>query len=282
MQTFDLLLLFTKMIGVETKRCPADGCGRWFTRKYVDDRRVGIYMRDCWYCSSSCFRRAAEQRFSQLLSSGITSASHMPRMPLGLLLISRGVVSSDQLQLAAVEQKKTGKDLGEVLVSLGSLSAKQLASARAAQWDCPVFAVPKGSVTNPIRIPRTILEGHSMVPLHYAAATNSLLVGFVQSVEYGPLYTIERITGCKTQACFVTQEEFRSQMERRAIASGDDPALTELVFRGIESPLELSRIVANYGSKFRAEEATIDICREHLWARLTNGAKAVDLLFKIS
>jgi len=71
-------------------------------------------------------------------------------------------------------------------------------------------------------------------------------------------------------------------MEQRAQVSSEDPMLNELVFSNIKRPAELARILADYGLHFKANEAKIDICREHLWARLKNGTRAVDLLFRIA
>jgi hypothetical protein len=282
MQLIDLIHLAVKMARIRTMTCPARGCGRWLTVKHIGDRRVGTWMGDCWYCSSDCFRKAAEKRFSELLSAGVIKADHVTRMPIGLLLIRRGLVSNTLLQQAAVEHKETGADVGDLLVRYGSLSEKQLTSVRAAQWGCPIFSVPKGPVMSEIKIPQALVESHSMIPLHYVAATNRLLMGFVQGIEYGPLYAIEQMTGCKTQPCFVTPEDFRIQMEQRAQVSSDYPVLTELVFKDVERPAELARILADYGLHFKANEVKIDICREHLWARLKSGPRAIDLLFRIA
>ena len=54
-----------------------------------------------------------------------------------------------------------------------------------------------------------------MIPVHYVATTNLLLVGFVHSVEYGLLYAIEQITGCETKPCFVTPSDFQMQMHHQ-------------------------------------------------------------------
>lgn len=41
------------------------------------------------------------------------------KLPLGKLLIQKGVISDDQLRIALIEQKRTGEPLGKLLVSLG-------------------------------------------------------------------------------------------------------------------------------------------------------------------
>ena len=42
-----------------------------------------------------------------------------PKLPLGSLLIQKGVISEDQLRIALIEQKRTGEPLGKLLISLG-------------------------------------------------------------------------------------------------------------------------------------------------------------------
>ena len=76
------------------------------------------------------------------------------------------------------------------------------------------------AVRTEINIPSTLIQIYSMIPVHYVAATNLLLVGFVHGIEYGLLYAIEQITGCKTKPCFVTPSDFQIQMQhiKRSIA----------------------------------------------------------------
>jgi hypothetical protein len=133
-----------------------------------------------------------------------------------------------------------------------------------------------------IHIPQTLMQFYSMIPLHYAATTNLLLVGFVRGVEYGLLYAIEKMTGCKTQPCFVTPSDFRLQMQQRQrmeMNSGGK-SLREVKFESVHSSAEMARILTSYGAQMEAEEAIIEKCREYLWARLKCGPKDVDLLFK--
>ena len=48
------------------------------------------------------------------------------RRPLGELLVSRGLISEQELELALDEHRRTGKRLGEVLVELGLISGPEL------------------------------------------------------------------------------------------------------------------------------------------------------------
>ena len=49
-------------------------------------------------------------------------------LPLGELLVERGLLSKRQLELALVEQRRTGRRIGEVLVGFGYVSEQALAT----------------------------------------------------------------------------------------------------------------------------------------------------------
>ncbi|MDO9068281.1 MAG: secretion system protein E, partial [Deltaproteobacteria bacterium] len=41
------------------------------------------------------------------------------KLPLGRLLVEKGVISDDQLRIALLEQKRTGDPLGKLFINLG-------------------------------------------------------------------------------------------------------------------------------------------------------------------
>jgi len=257
-------------------------CDRSMTLRHFSARKAGIRMHGHWYCSSSCFASAVEKKLSELAAWGPEPVNRLERMPLGLMLVSRGLLSSTEFKEAMGEQKEAGVEIGELLVRRGSVSEKQITAVRATQWGCPVFAAQRSPMQSKINIPSTFMRLYSMIPLHYVAATNLLLVGFVHNVEYGLLYAIEMMTGCKTQPCFVTPSDFETQMqeiEQAKERSGDSTA-NELEFESIHSSAEMARILSNYGAHLEADEAILEKCKEYLWARLKCGPRDVDLLFK--
>jgi Type II secretion system (T2SS), protein E, N-terminal domain len=260
---------------VITTKCKK--CNRSLALRHLSAHKAGIRMQDAWYCSSLCFTSAAEQEILRLLTSGTVLVNHISRMPLGLILINRGLLTIDQLREATSEQKE-GDEIGELLVRLGLLTEKQVTATRATQWGCPVFAVPDHAAPVAINIPLALLQIYLMVPVHYVAATNLLLVGFVHRVEYGLLYAIEQMTGCKTRPCFVTPSDFRVQMQQRQQLQ--EPLLKEMIFERIQTPAEMARILCSSSIEIEADEASFGKCKEYLWARLKSDSEAVDLLFK--
>ena len=265
---------------VVVSRC--ESCQKMLALRHLSARKAGIRMHDSWFCSSRCFRLAAEQEVVRLLKPARRPAAHVERMPLGLDLVGHGLLTIEQLKKATDEQKITGGEIGELIVRQGSVTEKQVTAIRAAEWGCPVFSVPKQATPIRIHIPTTFMRLHSMIPVHYVARTNLLLVGFVHSVEYELLYAIEQMTGCETKPCFLTPTDFQIQMRNREEVLGEvnDNPRREITVENVQSPAEIARIFCTSGVEIEAEEAFIVRCREYLWGRLKSGANTVDLLFK--
>lgn len=257
-------------------------CDRSLALPHSTARKIGIKMHENWYCSSRCFSEAAESEFASLMVSRPQRSRRLARMPLGLLMVRYGLLNSTQFKEARDKHREAGEEIGEFLVRYGSVSEKQVTAVRALQWGCPVFAVPECGMPTEIHIPATLVRLYSIIPLHYVASTNLLLVGFVHGVEYGLLYAIERITGCKTEACFVTPSDYQIQVQHleQVNAQCEDETPTEIKFETVQSSSEMARILCSYSIQLEADEAMIGRCREYLWARLKCGDKKVDLLFK--
>src|SRR5438034_5694222 len=78
-------------------RCSADPCpnrGRlwpsWLRLEH------GLYFEGRWYCEPSCLEPVLEFRVRHLLSGFLSHKRKNHRVPLGLLLVQRGVISADQ------------------------------------------------------------------------------------------------------------------------------------------------------------------------------------------
>jgi hypothetical protein len=265
---------------VFTSRC--ESCHRSLALRHLTAQKAGITMLGCWYCSSNCLKAAAEKKFSDLLSTGQEQVNHVARMPLGLILIGRNLVTAEQLREATEEQKEAGGEIGEILARHGSVSEKQVTGVRAVQWSCPVFSVPKHPIQTAIQIPSVLVQLYSAIPLHYVPSTKRLFVGFVHGIEYGLLYAIEQMTGCNTQPCFVTPSDFDIQMQLREqmLSMCGDTTPKELTFESIQTPAEMAQILCRHGVDIEADEVIVSRCREYVWARLKYGAKAVDLFFR--
>jgi len=258
-----------------------ESCRRSTSLRNHSIHKAGIRMREGWYCSSGCFTSAAQTKLMELLPTRFENRDHVVRMPLGLSLIRRGVLTQAQFIEMTGRQRETGDEIGDVLVRSGTLSEKTITEARAHLWNCPVFAVPKHVSQTEIRIPSSLLNLYSAIPLHYVAATKLLLVGFVYGVEYALLYAIEQMTGARTQACFVTPSDFDTHIQQIARNRLEDSSSKVVNINSAQTPSEMAHTLCRFSIDFEADKVQIVRCQEHVWARLNCDSKNLDVLFKV-
>jgi hypothetical protein len=198
-------------------------------------------------------------------------------MPLGLLLLSRGILTSEQLVLALDKQKTEGTNLGEAVQTLGFATSEQVTSAVAAQWSCPVFTLTGRLVSPSIYVPRRLLEQYEMLPVHFVETDRRLTIGFVSRVQYQILSTIESITGCDAMPCFITAQDYRRHLQASAFLTREN----EIIFDRPMPTTEIARMSRNYVSQLGAKETRFGMCRDYLWMRIWSRQQETDLLFRV-
>jgi len=242
----------------------------------VPQNRVGIRVGDHWYCGVDCFAEAAFLRFSALREGRVIEMPHNPRLSIGLVLLSKGSLTDDQLRYAIAESQQRGEELELTLTRLGLANEKQLAFARAAQWGCPVLG--QEGVREPIEadIPAILLRSWCAVPLHYSQNGRKLLMGFVYRVEHRLLLALEQVTGCRAEPCFITPTEFEEQMARLTAVPDCDVVVEEEP----QTPKQMANTVAQLAMEAVARKAIFVECRDYLWTRLSGSRRTVDVLFR--
>ena len=103
-------------------------------------------------------------------------------MPLGEWLASRGLITRDQLVIALTEQKKTGKLLGELFVTLGFVSAAAMREAIAEKTGTESVELPEGTADAYAlaHVPRELARRFTLFPLAYDAASRTLTLAMAQ------------------------------------------------------------------------------------------------------
>ncbi len=256
--------------------CGCEGCNVSILRRPLTGRKTGIRLGKDWYCSEECFGRAVEVRIRQLQESACKEIPQPEsRLPLGLLLLSRGCISQAQLQLAHKRQSERGGALGDILCELNFATEQEVMAAAATQWGRPVFT-PKSRIREvQTRVPGAWMELYSMAPVYYAVATNKLFVGFVYRIEHDVLRTIEEVTSCITVPCFITARDCRQAI--RDLASMNNG--TDVTFDQVSSVPEIANIIRSYAFQIGSDQARIGICRDYVWARLIRDDCPTDLVF---
>jgi hypothetical protein len=126
-------------------------------------------------------------------------------------------------------------------------------------------------------LPLTLMKGFSAVPLHYSSRAKRLVVGFVYRVEHGLLHSLERVTGCKAEPCFITPTELHYQIERLEAARES----REVILDNSMTAAEVANVVGGLALDIRARDVSLSRCRDDVWMRLSGKRQMTDVLFRV-
>jgi len=167
-----------------------------------------------WACSLACMQeivQAAILREAVEADSSISQkAVHQHRVPLGLVLLSRGSITQDQLRKGLEAQKSSGTGrLGEWLVRQKAVDEEQVARALSAQWNCPVLpCTPHDPVAMAFILPRLLIDSFGIAPLRIAGR-ELLYVAFEDRIDRSVVLAVERMLGIRVEAGVLLDSEFR-------------------------------------------------------------------------
>jgi hypothetical protein len=256
--------------------CESGECqkGRDLWRRILK-RTVPLRFHGSNYCFPDCFEREL-RRCLQRLSLPSSAPRMAPRrLPIGLLMLSRGVVSSEQLHQALQRQKQAGvRRIGEWLSEMSFAREPDVAAALAMQWSCPLIRkLPP--VTDKCGLPTYLSCAFRMVPFHFSSATRSLHIAFADEIAYHVLVAIERMLELKTEASLTTRLELDAALAR--MEESKRPA--EKVFEDVRGLEEIVRVVSGYAGGLRASEVRVVTCGDFFWVRMLGSAVSTDLIF---
>jgi len=239
-------------------------------------RSDGLRFEGRWYCGANCFRDAFEYRIRRLSAEHLgpqQKARH--RMPIGLILLSRGIVRHDQLLTAMQQQRATGELFGRVLLRLGFASEDQIVAAIASQWGSPVYPVERSSECHHM-IPQLLQEQHLMTPIHWVSAARDLYVAFTRAVNHSLLYSIESMLECHTIPCFIKDSSLTERLRNAASTTPE----SEISIETRATTQEMCGSVVSYAQQVGAEEIRLLACDTHFWIRIQTDHRHFDLLFR--
>jgi hypothetical protein len=164
-----------------------------------------------WACSSACMQamvKAAVLREMAETSQG--PSVHQHRVPIGLLLLSQGHITQEQLRRALVAQKESGSGrLGEWLIKQKAVDEDRVTRALGAQWNCPVLSADSHDpAAMAAMLPRLLVDSFGMLPLRLAGR-RLLYVAFEDRIDRCMTLAMERMSGLQVEAGLLRGSEFR-------------------------------------------------------------------------
>ncbi len=239
----------------------------------------GMRLQGHWYCSPDCFEHAANEALLRLLPApeGVHKKSH--RIPIGLLLLSRGMINDAQLKQALVLQRETGNGrIGKFLQEIQAVSEHDITAGLAAQWGCPVYPLDRARefLQCASLLPLTLLETGRMLPVHHLRLQQTLYLAFVEGIDHSALYAVEQMLHLRTIPCIVSESALREAFEALHRA-GDVPTT---VFDGPIEPQEMARTTRSYAWQVGAHDVWMVRSGRFLWIRLQALEGCKDILFQ--
>jgi Type II secretion system (T2SS), protein E, N-terminal domain len=260
-------------------KCANPNCARKSLLQTFAHRHHGMNVDGHWYCGPDCFEHAIKGKIGELMTSqGKPAKARSSRVPIGLLLLQRGVLTADQLRVALERHRLSEMNFGDVVQELGFATPEQVTAAVAAQWSCPVFPLGDRRLELGVRIPRQFLELYGMLPVHYGELERRLLIGFVSGVQHQVLYTIGHMTSCVVAPCFITAREYELHLHSPSTPFVRDD---ELLFDKIVDSAEMAHITRSYVVQLAADRVRLGKCRDYIWTRIAGRKREMDLLFRV-
>jgi hypothetical protein len=232
------------------------------------------------YCGFDCFEQGAVTAIAKLLPAAARRSLPGHRIPLGLLMLSRGLVNHATLKEALRAQREAGAGkVGEWLCRLGAVNEDQVTATLGVQWGCPVFPLERhpGFVECARLVPLPIVESVRMVVVHYLPVSRHLYVAFAEGVDHTALYALEQIFRCRTEPSLTSDSAFRRALDalRRV------PPAPEQRVPGLQDPLEMARLLRRHAAEMEAQDVRMASCAKFIWARLESATQIQNLLFEV-
>lgn len=134
--------------------------------------------------------------------------------PLGEILIEKGLLTSQQLEVAAEESKKTGERLGSVLVKRGLVSQKALGKVLEAQVGISYVHLADEVIDPKVvrMLPEPFIRRHKALPIR--RENNSLTVVMQHPINLLVVDEIKLMTGMKVSPLISTDREIAEEINR--------------------------------------------------------------------
>lgn len=239
----------------------------------------GVFLHNRWLCSPGCLDQVLKELLSPLIeSTRAKRGSKAHRFPLGLVMLSLGLISNESLQSALQAQRETGKGrVGDWLRRQGAVTETEITRALAMQWALPVFPLDKrdDNLSCARLVPFSLMDAFQMLPVHLIRPSGLLYVAFSSRVDYTVLYAIEQMLECRTEPCVAQESCIEKALERLR----RDGCSTDILIEVPMEPSVISRATLQEVLKFGSPEVRVAGCANNIWVRLHAPDRARDLLF---
>ena len=213
-----------------------------------------------WLCSAACMERVITDAIrGQMESWEPAPARRALRMPLGLILLSRGWISHRELQEALAAQRRAQEGrIGEWLHRLHGVSEETVAKALGIQWNCAVLraGIPNLEPASSL-IPAFLRRRYGLAVLRKGPDGVLYLAGKYRA-EHAVARAMEHMLREPVHEAFLEDSEWNP---------GDVDAVdtTEIYLPGHDGVVAL---IGDLVARARPSDARLARVHDHLWLRM--------------
>lgn len=227
--------------------------------------RTAPLVEGGWSCSPECTQSLVAAALRREMDGwGGPVETHRHRIPLGLLMMRQGWITSEHLRKAVEAQKAAGGGrLGYWLVRQQGVGEHLVTRALAMQWGCPVLGMEfhDAEGLTPL-VPRLFVDAFGALPLRVAAG-KILYLGFEDRLDPVLALALERMTGLRVENGVVQESLFRPAHTR--ILAARFPS-TELI-EAVSEPV-LAEAISRRLERFKPVDSRLIRVHDCFWVRL--------------
>jgi MshEN domain len=136
-------------------------------------------------------------------------------LPLGALLIREGLITSEQLELALIDQQGTGLRLGELLVQWGWVESTAISRALAEQYELDFVDLDTAEFDPAavVRLAAKDARNHDAIPIRFLE-DGRLLVAVADPTDVGSCDELRALLGVGIRLVVADQTELHRALAR--------------------------------------------------------------------
>src|SRR6266446_520266 len=133
---------------------------------------------------------------------------------LGELLVRENLISSQQLQKAQEEQRKTGGRLGYNLTKLGYIKESDLTAFLSKQYGVPSINLSDFEIEQDVinLVPKDVAEKHQVIPVNKSGA--NLIVAMADPSNIYAIDDLKFLTGYNIEVVVASEVAIKESIER--------------------------------------------------------------------
>jgi len=133
---------------------------------------------------------------------------------IGELLIERGLINHEQLEITIKHQKEHGGLFGEILVDLNFVTEKDIAQALTAQYGFPYLPLLNYEIDQEVidSVPESVCRKYHLIPIDRIG--KSLTLAMANPLNAQAADEVEKVTGCSVQVFVSTSTEIKQTLDK--------------------------------------------------------------------